>query len=79
MEEIKYYVVRVKFLKDGTQKKSELMDYATRQEAIAKFHDNLATDMKDATLSGSMCTVINSHGGQEVKEYWTNEVSESEE
>lgn len=80
MEEIRYYVVRVKFLKDGTQKKSELMDYATRQEAIAKFHDNLATDMKDASLAGSMCTVINSHGGQEDREYWYNsEEPESEE
>lgn len=65
-----FFVTRVKFLKDGTTKKSELMEYATRNEAVAKFHTNLGTDMADATLKGSMCTVINSHGGQECKEYW---------
>lgn len=65
-----FYVMRVKFVKDGTTKKSEVMDYETRNEAMAKFHTNLGTDMSDSTLSGSMCTVINSHGGQEAHEYW---------
>ena len=65
-----FYVMRVKFLKDGTTKKSEVMDYQTRNEAMAKFHTNLGADMGDDTLSGSMCTVINSHGGQEANEYW---------
>jgi len=65
-----FYVMRVKFLKDGTTKKSEVMDYETRDQAVAKFHTNLGTDMVDETLKGSMCTVINSHGGQECKEYW---------
>lgn len=65
-----YYVMRVKYQKDGTVKKSEVMDYETRDQAVAKFHTNLGTDMVDDTLKGSMCTVINSHGGQEAKEYW---------
>lgn len=65
-----YYVMRVKYLKDGTTKKSEVMDYETRDQAVAKFHTNLGADMVDDTLKGSMCTVINSHGGQETKEYW---------
>ena len=65
-----YYVVRVKYLKDGTEKRSELMSYDTKQAAVAKFHSNLATDMADDTLKGSMCTVINYQGGQVEKEYW---------
>ena len=67
-----YYVVRVKYLKDGTEKRSELMAYETRNQAMSKFHQNLGADMADDTLNGSMCTVINDHGGQEAKEYWNN-------
>jgi len=58
----KYFVVRVKWLKDGTIKKSELMSYQTQQEAIAKYHSNMAVDMEDELLSGSMCTVLNQIG-----------------
>lgn len=65
-----FFVTRVKFLKDGTIKKSELMSYDTLNQAVAKFHSNLGTDMEDSTLKGSMCTVTNSHGGQEKTEYW---------
>lgn len=65
-----FFVTRVKFQKDGVVKKSELMSYETRNQAVAKFHNNLGADMEDATLKGSMCTVTNSHGGQECKEYW---------
>ena len=68
-----YYVVRVKRLKDGTEKKSELMSYETRQEALAKFHTNMGTDMVDDTLIGSMCVVLNEHGGTEIKDYWQGE------
>lgn len=60
----KYYVMRVKYLKDGTIKKSEVMEYDSRQAAIAKFHSNMGTDMVDETLSGSMCTVIDQYGNQ---------------
>ena len=65
-----YFVTRVKFQKDGVVKKSELMAYNDKIQALAKFHTNLGTDMEDETLKGSMCTVTNSHGGQEASEYW---------
>ena len=65
-----YFVTRVKFQKDGEIKKSELMSYTDRNQALAKFHTNLGTDMVDENLKGSMCTVTNSHGGQEAHEYW---------
>lgn len=65
-----FYVVRVKYQKDGTEKRSELMAYETKQEAMAKFHNNLGADMSDDSLRGSMCTVLNEHAGQEDKEYW---------
>lgn len=73
-----YYVVRVKYLKDGTEKRSELMAYETKNQAMSKFHQNLGTDMADDTLKGSMCTVINEHGGQEDKEFWEIESPEPE-
>lgn len=65
-----FFVTRVKYLKNGEVKKSELMSYDTLNQALAKFHTNLGTDMVDESLKGSMCTVINSHGGQEAREYW---------
>lgn len=65
-----YFVTRVRFLKDSTIKKSELMSYDTKNEAMSKFHTNLGTDMADPTLKGSMCVVNNSHGGAEAHEYW---------
>ena len=68
---MEYYVMRVKYLKDGTVKKSEVMSYATKQEALAKYHTNMGTDMVDDTLKGSMCTVINGMGGQEIADYWS--------
>lgn len=66
----KYFVVRVKWLKDGTIKKSELMSYQTREQAIAKYHSNMSIDMTDDTLSGSMCTVLDQLGGIILSDYW---------
>jgi hypothetical protein len=65
-----FYVVRVKWLKDGTIKKSELMSYEKKEQAIAKYHSNMATDMVDETLSGSMCTVLDALGGCVLNDYW---------
>ena len=65
-----YYVARVKYLKDGTEKRSELMAYQTKNEALSKFHSNLGNDMVDDTLKGSMCVVLNQHGGTEEQDYW---------
>jgi hypothetical protein len=67
---MKYYVMRIKYQKDGVIKKSEVMDYDTLKKAEAKYHTNLGTDMEDDTLQGSMCTVINGAGGQEMSEFW---------
>ena len=65
-----FYVMRVKYQKDGVVKKSEVMEYDTAQQALAKFHTNLGTDMSDDTLQGSMCTVINGRGGQVENGFW---------
>lgn len=73
-----YYVVRVKYLKDGTEKRSELMAYDTLQAAESKFYTNIGTDMNDDTLSGSMCVVLNGHGGTEDKKYWNVPAPEPE-
>lgn len=54
-----YFVIRVKYLKDGTIKKSELMNFDTEIKATAKMYSNLATDMVDETLKGSACMVVN--------------------
>ena len=65
-----YYVIRIRFLKDGTIKKSEVMEYDPQRQAEAKFHNNLATDMADDTLQGSTCMVINAYGGVSNVEHW---------
>lgn len=66
----KYYVVRVRYLKDGTVKKSELMEKDDENAALAKFHSNLGQDMEDETLAGGMCVVINGYGGEVASSYW---------
>lgn len=65
-----YYVIRIKFLKDGTVKKSEVMDYETQRQAEVKFHNNLASDMADDTLEGSTCVIMNAYGGIAKSEHW---------
>lgn len=75
---MKFFVVRVKFLKDGTLKKSELMEYDSKVRAVAKFHSNVGTDMDDDSLAGGMCVVLNEHGGSEEKVYWTAEEETNE-
>lgn len=74
-----YYVVRVKYLKDGTEKRSELMAYETKQQALSKFHTNMGTDMADETLNGSMCVVLNAQGGTVEGDYWNTPEPESNE
>ena len=71
-----YFVVRVKWLKDGGIKKSELMSYPTYEQAVSKFHSNLATDMVDETLSGSMCVVLDMTGNQVKQDSWGHWVEE---
>jgi hypothetical protein len=65
-----FFVVRVKYLKDGSIKRSEMMQYQTEQEAMAKFHTNLGADMSDDTLAGSMCVVLNAWGGDLATSSW---------
>lgn len=76
----RFYVVRVKYLADGTQKKSELMDYATEVEAESKFHKNLGEDMDDLTLIGGMCTVLDSFGNpvRDLKRGWRRQAEPTE-
>ena len=69
----RFYVIRIRFLKDGSIKKSEVMDYDTFRQAETKFHNNLATDMADDTLQGSTCMVINAYGGTMKVENWFDE------
>lgn len=77
--EQRYFVARVKTLKDGTFRKSELMDYTDKQTAIAKLYTNIGADMGDDTLDGSMCTVLDIHGNEVKRDYWTTETPAPEE
>ena len=67
---MRYYVLRVKYQKDGTEKRSETMAYDDAISAEAKFHSNLATDMADDTLAGSLCSVVNEYGNLEWTRRW---------
>lgn len=69
----RFYVERVKYLKDGTIKKSEQMDYGTQKEAETKFYKNVGDDMSDDTLCGSLNVILNSIGGQVEKKFWKND------
>lgn len=68
----RYYVERIKYLKDGTFKKSEQMDYATEKAAEKKFYKNVSDDMDDDTLNGSLNVVLNSIGAQIEHKFWKN-------
>ena len=69
---MKYYVIRVRIFNDGTEKKSEIMDYDERLRAIGKFHNNLGADMLDINIRSAMCCVINSRGQVEISEFFEN-------
>lgn len=73
----KYFVVRVRFLAEGGIKKSELMSYPTQEQAVSKFHSNLALDMVDETLTGSMCSVLDITGNLIKQDFWGHWVEES--
>ena len=73
----KFFVVRVKWLAAGGIKKSELMSYPTYEQAVAKFHSNLATDLVDESLTGSMCSVLNMDGTLVKQDCWGHWVEES--
>lgn len=74
----RYFVERVKYLKDGTHKKSEQMEYATIKAAEKKFYQNVGNDMDDSTLCGSMNVLLNSIGGQIEKKFWKDANAEIE-
>lgn len=67
---MEFYVFRVRFLKDGTTKKSEIMTYPTLRQAEAKHYSNLGTDMADDTLSGGVGMVISSDASVLTKTKW---------
>lgn len=59
---MEFYVIRIRFMKDGTTKKSEIITKATLREAEAKLHNNLGIDMADDTLSGGVCMILDIRG-----------------
>lgn len=75
---MKYYVIRIKYLLDGTEKKSEIMSYDTITRAVAKFHSNMGTDMLDESLKGVLCMVVNSEGGILENKKWNAEIIDND-
>lgn len=67
---MEFYVFRVRYLTNGTTKKSEIMTYDTLRQAEAKCYSNLGTDMADDTLSGGVCMVVASNGNIPDKIVW---------
>ena len=70
----KYFVIRVKYLVDGTVDKGEIIDFDSREAAIAQYHVYVGTDMNDASLRGSMCTVLNSYGMEVMHDSWSRPI-----
>lgn len=60
-----YILNRTKILNDGTMKSVEQSYHDTLMKAQTKFHRNIATDMEDSTLNGSISiitdTMLNKH------------------
>ena len=50
--------------------------FDTEEEAIASFHSQMGTDMKNATLDWAISMVVNEYGGIVKNERWTREVEE---
>lgn len=68
----RFFVERVKYLKDGTIKKSEQMEYATEKAAEKKFFKNVSDDMDDETINASFNVILNSIGALIEKKFWKN-------
>lgn len=70
MENIKYVLNRVKFLKTGGVKEQTPTIHDDLKSAQAKFHRNIGTDMDDTTLSGSVSIITDTKGGYKDSFSW---------
>lgn len=62
---MRYYLQRVKYLKNGGTKIILATEHKSLVEAQAKYHRNISEDILDETLSGSLSVIINSKGMRE--------------
>lgn len=77
---IKYYVVEIAKYNDGTKDAYGVYAKDTENDAVALFHQKLASAMKASNISFELCQVINDYGVVIKTEYYesTPEPSEGE-
>lgn len=76
---MRYYVFAVQYNKIvQAENRTVPKAYDKRDDAIAEWHRQLASDMKNETLGWSLCMVINSEGYVEKNEKWIAPIPEPE-
>lgn len=67
---MRYYVIRAEWNKTANAENREVYGFVDRDKAMAKFHDIMAKDINNASLTKALCVVLNAYGNVEAKEYW---------
>lgn len=75
---MKYEVLRTQTKTDGTVQNNVTI-YDTLDEAVIKYHSNIAADMQKEDMQSTLCMVINSVGGtySNLNTYWERKDTEA--
>lgn len=69
---MKYYVIEITKYNDGTKDAYGVYAKDTETDAVALFHQKLASAMKAENISFELCQVINDYGVVVKTEYYEN-------
>lgn len=74
---MRFYVVAIQYNRIAeAENRTAPKAYNTKDEAIAEWHRQLATDMKNDSLGWSLCMVFDVFGNIIAKERWTRPAEE---
>ena len=72
---MKYYLISIQFLSDGSNPVS-ILGYDTRESVLSAFHSTLASNYANENVIKFDAMVITEFGKVEKQEYWARPISE---
>ncbi len=74
---MRFYVLAIQYNRVAeAENRTAPKAYNTKDEAIAEWHRQLSTDMKNDSLGWSLCMVFDAFGNIIAKERWTRPAEE---
>ena len=75
---MKFFTVKIREVNDGTQER-DLRSYDTVDDALSKFHADLAKYIQESTTDSILEMIVNSEGGVHKCEKWVASSETTEE